>query len=205
MIMKKVLAGLCVAATMASVSGAALAAEDGFYGAVDIGQSTGHDVCDPFAGIAITSCDDKAISYRLGGGYNFNQNFGAEISYTDYGNQNLSGIDLGTGIPVSAKFEATAFQVVGTGTLPVGNQFSLTAKAGLAAVNLDAKGTVLGFSFSESANDTQFVWGLGAQFDATQNIGIRVNYENLGTVGKASTTGTSKLSNISAGLVFKFF
>jgi len=37
--MKKVLAGLCVAATMITVSGAALAADNSFYGAVDIGQA----------------------------------------------------------------------------------------------------------------------------------------------------------------------
>jgi len=88
--------------------------------------------------------------------------------------------------------------------LPLGNQFSLTAKAGLAAVNVDESVTLLGFTASASANNTNFVWGIGAQFDVTPSIGIRVNYEDLGTVGDNATTGTGKLSNVSAGVVFKF-
>jgi len=196
MIMKKVLAGLCVAATMITVSGAALAADNSFYGAVDIGQAKLKDAC---VGIpAGVSCDDTDTAYRLAGGYNFNKNFGAEISYTDYGNVTASA----TGFAVSAG--ATAFQIVGTGALPLGNQFSLTAKAGLAAVNVDESVTLLGFTASASANNTNFVWGIGAQFDVTPSIGIRVNYEDLGTVGDNATTGTGKLSNVSAGVVFKF-
>lgn len=93
--MKKVIAGLFVAATMATASGAALAADNGFYGAFDLGQSKASGACDPVAGAVITSCDDKDTSYRLAGGYNFNKNFGAEISYTDYGNASVSGTVFG--------------------------------------------------------------------------------------------------------------
>lgn len=194
--MKKVLAGLCVAATMATVSGAALAADNSFYGALDLGQSKAKGVCTGMpAGV---SCDEKDTSYRLAGGYNFNKNFGAEISYTDYGNATASA----TG--VSASVDATAFQIVGTGALPLGNQFSLTAKAGLASVDVGASATVLGLSATASASNTNFVWGIGAQYDVTPSIGIRVNYEDLGTVGDNATIGTAKLSNISAGVVFKF-
>jgi len=196
--MKKVLAGLCVAATMATVSGAALAADNSFYGAVDIGQSKAGDACNPFAGIAGVSCDEKDTSYRLAGGYNFNKNFGAEISYSDYGNATASGPG-GT-----ASAGATAFQIVGTGALPLGDQFSLTAKAGLASVDVDASVNTFLLTGAATASDTNFVWGIGAQFDVTPSIGIRVNYEDLGTVGDNATTGTSKLSNISAGVVFKF-
>lgn len=200
--MKKVIVGLCVAATMATASGAALAADNSFYGAVDIGQSKGKDACAPEAGVVITSCDDKDTSYRLAGGYNFNKNFGIEASYSDYGNVSKSGTVLG--IPVTASGGATAFQLVGTGALPLGNQFSLTAKAGLAAVSVDATATALGVAVATSASNDNFVWGIGAQFDVTPSIGIRVNYEDLGTVGDNATTGAVKLSNISAGVVFKF-
>lgn len=108
------------------------------------------------------------------------------------------------GVPFSGSGGATAFQLVGTGALPLGNQFSLTAKAGLAAVSVDVSATALGITIPASANNNNFVWGIGAQFDVTPSIGIRVNYENLGTVGDNATTGTTKLSNVSAGVVFKF-
>lgn len=196
--MKKVLAGLCVAATMATVSGAALAADSGFYGAVDIGQSKAKNVCNPFAGIAGVSCDENDTSYRLAGGYSFDKNFGAEISYTDYGNA------VANGPGGTASLGATAFQIVGTGALPLGNQFSLTAKAGLASVDVDASVNTILLTGAASASDTNFVWGIGAQYDVTPSIGIRVNYENLGTVGDNATTTTAKLTNISAGVVFKF-
>lgn len=196
--MKKVLAGLCVAATMATASGAALAADNGFYGAVDVGQSNYGDACNIFAGVAGVSCDKKDTAYRLAGGYNFNKNLGAEISYSDYGNATANGPG-GT-----ASFGATAFQIVGTGTLPLGNQFSLTAKAGLASVNVDASLATVLLTGARSASNNNFVWGVGAQFDVTPTIGIRVNYEDLGTVGDIATTTESKLSAISAGVVFKF-
>ena len=196
--MKKVLAGLCVAVGMASFSGAALAADNSFYGALDLGQSKAKDACTPFAGIAGVSCDEKDTSYRLAGGYNFNKNFGAEISYTDYGDATANGPGG------AANAGATAFQIVGTGALPLGNQFSLTAKAGLASVDVNASVNTFLLTGAASANNTNFVWGVGAQFDVTPSIGIRVNYEDLGTVGDDATTGTVKLSNISAGVVFKF-
>jgi len=193
--MKKVLAGLCVAATLVTASSTALATDNGFYGAFDLGQSKAKDVCTGMpAGV---SCDDKDTSYRLAGGYNINKNFGAEISYTDYGAATASVIGV-----QFASSGATAFQIVGTGSLPLGDQFSLTAKAGLTSVDVNASIPILGLS--ASASNTNFVWGVGAQFDVTPSIGIRVNYEDLGTVGDNATTGTVKLSNISAGVVFKF-
>jgi OOP family OmpA-OmpF porin len=175
--MKKVIAGLFVAATMATVSGAALAADSSFYGAVDLGQSKIKDVCVGMpAGV---SCDDKDTAWRLAGGYNFNKNFGAEVSYTDYGNATASvlGVQFATA-------SATAWQIV------------------LARANIDVSVPIL--AYAASARNNNFVWGIGAQYDFTPSVGFRVNYENLGTVGDINTTGEAKLTNISAGVVFKF-
>lgn len=197
--MKKAIAGLFVVGIMATASGTALAADNAIYGAIDIGQSKYGTFCDPQAGVVITSCDDKDTSYRLAGGYNFNKNLGVEVSYSDYGKASGTGTALGVTGFVSGG--ATAFQLVGNGILPLGNQFSLTVKAGLASVDVKSSVNIAG---SASASNTNFVWGVGAQYDFNQSFGIRVNYEDLGTIGDNATTGTDKLSNISAGVVFRF-
>lgn len=191
-----------LAVGIALAAAAPLAMAEGFYGAFDLGQSKVGGGCDPVAGVVYTSCSDTDTSYRFAGGYNFSKNFGAEASYADYGKTTSSGTVLG--LAASGGGSATAFQLVGTGILPLGDQFALTAKAGLAAVSVDVNAVVAGIPLAASANNNNFVWGIGAQFDLTKSVGIRVNYEDLGTVGDNATTGTNKLSNISAGVIFKF-
>jgi len=185
-----------------ALAAAPSAMAEGFYGAFDLGQAKAGGACDSVAGVVIASCSDTDTSYRFAGGYNFSKNFGVEASYADYGKTSASGTF--SGVAFTSSGGATAFQLVGTGALPLGEQFSLTGKAGLAAVNVDVSVTVLGITVPASASNDNFVWGIGAQFDVTPSVGIRVNYEDLGTVGDNATTSTVKLSNISAGVVFKF-
>lgn len=186
--MKKVLAGLCVAATMATVSDAALAADSGFYGAFDIGQSKAKDVCTAAAGLA---CDDKDTAYRLGAGYQFNQNFGLEANYVDFGNSNIAGV---------VNFSSDALQLSATGTLPLGDAFAVIGKLGVARTSVDA--SVLGLTASDDSTD--LTYGIGVRYNINKTMAIRAQYEDFGKVGNNATTGESKLTLLSIGMTFGF-
>jgi len=215
--MKKFLIGFSLISAVAATP--ALAAEGQAYLAADVGQSTyggdANTLCNAVAGVAGVSCSKTDTAFRIGGGYAFTQNFGVEASYTDYGKASLTAAAAAPGIAAnaSASVKATALQIVGTGTLPLSDSFSLTAKAGLAAVTVDANANAalaiagvgaFAVASAASASNNNLVWGIGAQFDVTPSIGIRVNYEDLGNVGDSATVGKYKLSAISAGVVFKF-
>ena len=195
---------LLAAAIGMLASAPAFAGEGQKYVALDVGQSKYSDAC---VGVpAGFSCKDTATAFRVAGGYGLSKNFGAEISYTDYGKSKASGT-VGA-VAVTGDTGSTAFQLVGTGALPLGEQFSLTGKIGIAFVSTTATATAVFGPFSAAAsiskNNTNGVWGVGAEYAFTPTISARLNYENLGTVGDAATTGTAKLSATTIGVVFKF-
>lgn len=195
---------LLVAAIGMLASAPVFAGEGQKYVALDVGQSKASNTCNGIpAGV---SCKDTATAYRIAGGYGFNKNFGVEVSYSDYGKAKASGTVLG--VAVSADAGATAFQVVGTGELPLSEQFSLTAKLGVAAISEKVTATAAFGPFvagmSATANNTNAVIGIGAEYAFTPAVSVRVNYEDLGTVGDAATTGTSKLTATTIGVAFKF-
>lgn len=182
------------------VSGAAIspAMAGSLYAALDIGQTKGRDICanNP---AGVTGCQDTATMYRVAGGYQLTPMWGAEASYAEYGSSNI-----GTGFGTTGTWRANGFQVSGTGTFPIGNAFSIIGKLGVATTDFKVSASGLGASVGMNETTTKFAFGVGAKYDFTDNIAIRAQYEDLGTVGNAATTGTTKLTILSAGLVFKF-
>jgi OOP family OmpA-OmpF porin len=191
---------LIVLAATAGMATPALA--EGVYAAVDVGQTKGADVCSGSGALGIAGCKDTPTAFRIAGGYQFTPNWGAEASYADYGSADLGmttvpllGVPAGTSL---GNWKATAFEVAGIGTLPLANNVSLFAKLGVASTSLK-------LSIGPSASKTNLTGGVGAQYDFLRNFGVRVQYEDFGTIGDAASTGTTKLTLLSAGLVYRFY
>lgn len=186
----------------------AFATDNGFYGALDVGQTKAGDACSTSglpAGTTVTGCKDTATLYRIAGGYQFAPMWGTEISYGDYGKATLGTVNNFPGVGTfTGDWKLSGLQVSGTGTFPLGNAFSLIGKLGIARTDLKLTGTGGGASVSLSATSTKLAYGIGAQYDFTKSIAVRAQYEGLGTVGDTNTTGTAKVSLLSAGIVFKF-
>ncbi len=182
------------------ISGAAIspAMAGDFYAALDIGQSKGHDICTNNPA-GVTGCQDTSTLYRIAGGYQLTPMWGAEASYADYG-----GSNIGTGFSTTGNWRANGFQVSGTGTFPVGNMFSIIGKLGIATTDFKMSASGLGASVGMNETTTKLAFGIGAKYDFTNNIAIRVQYEDLGTIGNTTTIGTTKFTILSAGLVYKF-
>lgn len=196
--MKKALFTLCTAATLAS--GSAVAADEGFYVAIDAGQSRAKDAC---TGIpAGFSCKNTGTAVRIGGGYQFNNNVGAELSYGDYGSNKASGTVAG--IPIAASLKASGFEAALVGLLPLSESFALTGKLGIANTKIKGQGVSGGFTVSASATSTTGSYGIGMRYDLSKSVALRAQYEDLGKVGDAATTGKSKLTLLTLGLTFGF-
>jgi opacity protein-like surface antigen len=160
------------------------------YFALDVGQTLATDLCSGMPS-GVTGCKDTAVLFRAAIGGQFTPMWGMEVSYG--GSHKASAGS-------SVDWQIYALQVSGTGTYPLSEKFSLIGKLGIARPDLKLTGG--GNSISET--NTNLAFGIGAQYDFTKSVAIRVQYENLGTAGNADTTGTSKVVLLSAGIVLGF-
>jgi OOP family OmpA-OmpF porin len=133
--------------------------------------------------------------YKAYAGYDFTQNFGAEAGYVDFGKVNRT-ID---GTTLEAK--SHAFYAAATGTLPLNEQFSLFAKAGVSQNR--TKISISDASGSESKNKTSAIFGIGAAYHFDKKLSLVAEYENF---GKVASEGGDKLKAdlLSIGLRYKF-
>lgn len=198
--MKKIMTGFCALGALTLVASTAMAADSGFYAALDAGQSKARDAC---AGMpAGISCSNTGTAIRIGGGYQLNDNFGVEISYGDYGDYKVNGVVLG--VPVSVTANGSGFQAAVVGALPVGESFALTGKLGVANIKVKTSATAGGFGANASATNTTGAFGIGLRYRINNSMALRAQYEDLGNVGDAATIGKSKLTLLTVGVTIGF-
>jgi OmpA-OmpF porin, OOP family len=166
---KALFAGLIGAAAILAVPSVSLAQsrmqDTPWYVGADIGQ----------ADLGV----DEDTAFRILGGYQINRNFAAEISYSDFG-------DAGTG---SANVKANAWELVGVGSYPLANQFSVFGKLGFALVEVKALGV--------TDDKTELTYGFGVQYDFTPKVGIRGQWQRY-------DTDPNEVDVLSIGVVYKF-
>lgn len=135
---------------------------DGGYLGASIGQAEYDDTCN-----ALFSCDDDDTGWKLFVGRQINKNFGLELDYVNLGEASakLGGIKLTT--------EAQGVTFSGIGSIPVGNQWSVFAKAGL--MYYDAEAKALGFS--KDNKDFTYTYGVGGQYNINKSFGIRAEWQ----------------------------
>lgn len=148
-------------------------------------------------------------AYKLFGGYNFNQYFAVEGGYADLGKPAVKQ----TWVDGSGKgtFKETAWFLAGKGTLPINEQFNVFGKLGVTFNHVkNSSSDTDGWSYSASDNRTGVLYGVGAEYNVTKQIGIRLEYEDFGKFGdKLSVDGESgigrtKTSMWSIGAAYKF-
>jgi opacity protein-like surface antigen len=179
----KMLKKICAATLVYGLTVAPAMAE-GFYAALDVGQTDAKDTCNT----GVDGCNDSSTAIRAAGGYQFTQIWGMEVSYATYGKANLGG--------TYGDWKTSGVQASGIGTFPVAESFSVLGKLGVARIEHQVNGA--------TSTRTNLAWGLGAQYDFNKRIAFRAQYEQLGTIGDANTTGEAKASLISVGALYRF-
>ena len=167
-----------------------------WYVGIGIGQSKAKGACDGVSGPGIT-CDDTDTAGKILGGYQFSKNFALELGYADLGQAKATFSGSG-----SATIGTKGFELTGIGMLPIGDRFSVLARAGLFHWNVDAKDGS-GLVGSASASGTDLTFGFGVKFDFTKDFAIRGEWQRYKDVGDVNTTGQSDVDFIGASLVYR--
>jgi OOP family OmpA-OmpF porin len=168
----------------------------GWYIGIGIGQSKYRGACDGLSGPGIT-CDETDTAGKILGGYQLSRNFALEAAYADLGQAKATSAGSGS-VTIGTK----GFEFAGIGMLPLGERFSLLAKAGLFHWKVDAKdGT--GLVGSANASGTDLTFGFGVKFDFTKDFAVRGEWQRYKDVGDSNTTGQGDIDFIGASLVYK--
>ena len=137
-------------------------AETGAYGGVSVGSSV---VKETSEGITFKGND---FAWAVWGGYMFNDNFGIEAGWADWGkpDDTIEG--------VKAAIDASGYQVVLLGVLPVNDNIDLLGKVGVAM--WESEYFIESVSIGED-DGNDLALGIGARWNTESGLGIRAEFE----------------------------
>jgi OOP family OmpA-OmpF porin len=184
---KTTLAALLGAAALGLSSAAAaqsMQQERGWYLGGSLGQMEADGDCP-----GIFTCDRKDSAWKLFGGYRINRNLAAEAFYGNWGE-----ISVSSGA-VRATGEISSWGLAGLGILPIGERFALFGKLGYAQTEQEVSATGPGVTLSNSDDGGEAIFGFGATWNFTRNLGLRAEWERL---------EKSEVDIMSIGLQYRF-
>ncbi|MDD5329422.1 MAG: outer membrane beta-barrel protein [Sulfuricella sp.] len=192
--------GLALGLTAGAVASSMAATDWGTSAAWYVGLSGGQSKTEVGGGdinsaIGTTggSVDDTDTGWKAFLGYQFSPNIAVEAGYVDFGKFNFSSA-AGNG---DLKTSNSGY-IDAVGILPFQN-FSIFGKLGAYTIKTELNGA--GVSNSHTTND--WTYGVGAGYDFTRNLGVRVEWERFNGVGDNSTT-KGDLDLASVGVLYKF-
>lgn len=158
------------------------------YFGLNIGQS---DFSLPNGTGAFPS-DNKDTSYNIYGGSYFNNNFGLELGYTDFGKINRGG----------GQTEAEGINLSLVGRLPLSNSFNVLGKLGTTYGRTRVSALPASGLASGTESDWGLSYGIGAEWAFTPALSAVLQWDehNMKFVG----TGKDRVSTTSLGLRYRF-
>lgn len=188
------------------------AADDTFwYIGGNIGQSRAKiddaRIVNQLLGSATISDDNKGNAFKLFGGYQFNKNLALEAGYFNLGE---FGYTASTTVPVGSltgSIKLQGLNLDAVGMLPLADKFSVFGRLGLqyaqAKDTFSSTGAVpTPTNPNPSKNALNYKAGLGAQYDFTQALGMRVEAERYRIDDAINNKGD--IDMYSLGLVYRF-
>jgi len=178
--------GLAILAVLASSN--ALAAEPGFYGGINVGQSmatidderiTSNLLSQGFTGVSIAD-DDRDVGFKIFGGYQINRYFAIEGGYVNLGEFGYTATTTPAGT-MTGNIELQGVNLDVVGILPFTEKLSAFARAGVlyaeAKDTFTTTGLVINTNPNPSKRDTNYKFGVGLQYDITEKLGMRLEAE----------------------------
>jgi OOP family OmpA-OmpF porin len=112
------------------------------------------------------SSDDYKTTAKIYGGYDFDQNWGIEAGYTDFGKEDVANGNVkGSGTYVAGKY-----------TVPLGDRFSGYGKLGV-SYNERKYSDSLG---QVNSYDTGLYGGVGVEYKLNEKLAVNAEYERYG-------------------------
>jgi OmpA-OmpF porin, OOP family len=203
-------AALAAAAISLPAAAQSKAFEPGFYIGIGAGQSHVSDAntSGTFNGVAYTTSgfDQNKTTFQVNGGYQFTENWGIEVQYTDLGSRSGTITALGTTVGTP---DVRAYQVgiSGTGTYMFTPEWFARGKLGVSSNHLNDLNVTVGGNTVNigGSNHTDVLAGIGAGYKWNENFSTRLEYEYFGKFETSGgTTSNGKGSNIGLRMQYKF-
>jgi len=144
--------------------------------------------------------------WRLQGGYQFSPNLAVEGGYIDFGTASYQAAYSGS--TAQGMLKAGGLDAAALFLLPLNEQVSVFGKAGIVAATVkssltaDALATLA--SASASTTIVRPLLGFGANFNLTEKVGLRLDYDHVSGLGNSSTTAKMSVNMLSVGLAYHF-
>lgn len=193
---------------LASSSIAAVAADSGWYAGASLGQTnTDFSASDlkstlvtaGYTGV-VASVDNTDTGWKLFGGYQLNKNIGFEAAYVNLGSLTANATyATPAGSPARVNVDVDGFQLSAVGTLPLNDAFAVFGKVGAFFSKSDQTGTGA-FAAPASTDNTDWIYGLGGNWQFNPNIGLRAEWERFQGLGASERHADL----YSLGAVFSF-
>lgn len=168
--------------------------DSSFYSAGSgyIGFNAGRSRFNGPSGTGVYSNDRNGNAYSLYGGSYFNNNFGLELGYNDFGRVNRGG----------GSTKANAFSLSLVGKLPLNSSFSLLGRVGGSYVRSDVSSAAGSGITAGTANKFDLSYGLGAEFAFNQQLSAVLQYDqyNMRYIG----SGRDRINATTLGLRYRF-
>lgn len=198
----------------ALISPFALAADTGWYGGVNVGQSRTNiddaristELQSAGFATAVTAKDERDTAYKLFGGYRFNRNLAFEGGYFDLGQSSYTSTTTGPAGTLTGSMKRQGVNLDAVGVAPITDKFSAFGRLGLIYAEskdtFTATGGVSVPNPSASKRAANYKIGLGLQYDLNGSIGLRGEVERYRVDDSAGNRGAVDV--YSAGMIVKF-
>jgi OOP family OmpA-OmpF porin len=209
----KALGTLCVVGFAAVNSQPLVAADSGWYGGLSVGQSRAKidddKITSGLLGSGATSTsiddDDRDIGYKAFGGFKINKNFAVEAGYFNLGKFGFTATTVPAGT-LNGNLKYSGFNLDALGILPLFDSFSAFGRVGVqygkARDSFSGTGFVSVTNPDPSKGAANYKAGLGVQYDFTDTIGLRAEWERYRINDAVGNHGDLDL--LSVGLVVMF-
>lgn len=206
---------LSLVALAVIASSYAVADDSGWYGGINMGQSSAK-IDDPritstLLGSGFTTSSivdtDRDAGYKLYGGYRVNRNFAIEGGYFDLG---TFGFKATTAAPaagtLTGEIKLKGLNLDAVGILPITDKFSAFGRVGVnyaqASDTFSGTGLVKVINPNPSKTDLNYKFGVGVQYKFTESLAMRVEAERYRIDDAVGNKGDIDL--VSVGLVYLF-
>jgi len=161
-------------------------------GSTYIGFNAGQSNFRLNAGNGLFSNEQRKTSYSLYGGGYFNDNFGLEVGYTDFGRINRAG----------GQTKADTFSVSLIGKLPVAPSINLLGRVGTSYSRTDVSSSISSGVISGNATDLGLSYGIGAEYAFNTQLSAVLQYDEYNM--KFAGGNRDRINTTSVGLRYKF-
>lgn len=185
-------AGFALVLTMSAGLCAAQDSVRGIYAGGTFGAAKASNYCSGAGlGAGVAGCDQRANSWQVFGGYQFNEYVSAQIGYHDLGKAS---------VPAGTEVKFNALDVTGIAAFPMGNA-RLYGKAGY--FYGEAKGAGPGFAGVKEKHGG-LTLGAGVQWDFTRRFALRGEWQRFPNMGGGGFGADVDINAVSVGALMRF-